>query len=185
MKNNYFKIIFLFSVFILTIGGLSILKSIYNIDRWSYLFYLNEDVETLIIGDSHPATALDPDIIKNSKNFSAMGETYFFTYVKLNHILYKNPNIKNVIIGFGYHNISKMYGERYLYHNPTERELYNRYYILLNGKAKSKIKSFRKNFIIALLKYDLGFPIQIYKDKFLFSYILGKKMDLKDSFISL
>jgi hypothetical protein len=73
-----------------------------------------------------------------------------------------------------------MYGEMYLYHNETEKEIYRRYFILLDESTKSEIKSFRKNFIIAYLKYNLGFPIQIYSDKFVFKHLLGKNPILSD-----
>lgn len=180
MKSNNFKIIFLFSIGIITVALFAYLRSFYDIDRWKHLFHLDEDVETLIIGDSHLMTALDPDIIKKSRNICATNENYIFTYLKLKHFLYRNPQINTVVIGFSYHNVSKMYGEMYLYHDATEKEIYRRYFILLDESAKSEIKKFRKNFIIAYLKYNLGFPIQIYSDKFVFKYLLRRNLTLTD-----
>ena len=180
MKSKYFNIIFLFSVGIITLALFARLKSFYDISRLDHLFHLDEEVETLIIGDSHLMTALDPDVIKKSINICATNENYIFTYLKLKHFLESNPQINTVVMGFSYHNISKMYGEMYLYHDATEKEIYRRYFILLDESAKSEIKSFRKNFIISYLKYDLGFPIQIYSDKFVFKWLLRRNPILSD-----
>jgi hypothetical protein len=141
---------------------------------------LEEDINTLIAGDSHPMTSLDPDIIKNSKNISLDSENYFFTYYKLKYFLSHNSKVKNVILGFDAQNISKKNSERFLSYVPVEKNSYRRYYALLDYPGKNKIKSFRKYFIIAFLKYDMGIPINFYKDRYVLKYLFKRHLNESD-----
>jgi len=100
------------------------------------IFKLNKNINTLIVGDSHTMTSLDPEIIEHSKNVSFNSENYFFSYYKLKHFLFYNSHIKVVILGFAPQNISKMSSEMFFFHEPTEKQLFDRYYSILEGKSK-------------------------------------------------
>jgi hypothetical protein len=152
----------------------------YDISSYKHIFKLDNDIKILIIGDSHQMSALDPNVIKNSKNIALDSENYFFTYYKLKYYLSHNPNIKNVILGFSTHNVSKMSSEMFIYHEPTEKQVLERYYRILDFEGKSRIMSFRKYFIISVLKYDLGIPLEIYKDDLLMKILLHRNVDETD-----
>jgi hypothetical protein len=154
-------------------------KYVHGVKVYNIAFPLEENINTLIIGDSHPMTSLDPEIIRNSKNISLDSENYFFTYYKLKYFLNHNSKVENVILGFDAQNISKKNSERFLSYVPVERNSYRRYYALLDYPGKNKIKSFRKYFIMAFLKYDMGIPINVYKDRYAFKYLF--KRDLNES----
>jgi len=60
---------------------------------------------TLILGDSHTAHALNPDIFKSAQNLSQGAEPYIVTYWKLQKVL-NDIDPDTVIIGFNHYNIS-------------------------------------------------------------------------------
>jgi len=64
--------------------------------------------ESVILGHSQPECAFNDSLIPGFKNASESGEAYFYTYIKCEKILEKNPQIKNVFIQFGVNNISKI-----------------------------------------------------------------------------
>ena len=66
----------------------------------------NDKISILIAGDSHPMTAINPDVICQSRNIAQTGEPYFMTYFKLKRILEDNPTISKVVLGYSFHNIS-------------------------------------------------------------------------------
>lgn len=78
------------------------LTYVINKNRFSNLI-TNEKV--IIMGDSHPKCAIDPDLIKNSINLSEHSESYLFTYYKLKNYLKYNSEVETLILGFGFHNI--------------------------------------------------------------------------------
>ncbi len=63
-------------------------------------FKIDENIESIVVGHSHSACAFNDSIIKNFKNLSSSGESYFYTYVKLKECLKQNPSIKTVFIEF-------------------------------------------------------------------------------------
>jgi hypothetical protein len=144
------------------------------------MFNLGKEIDTLIIGDSHPMSSLDPKLIRNSKNIAFDSENYFFTYYKLKRYLSCNSHIRKVILGFSTHNISKMSSEMFIYHEPTEKQVLERYYSLLDLEGKIRIMSFRKYFLRSVLKYDIGIPMEIYKSDLLIKRLLRKNTNEAD-----
>jgi hypothetical protein len=63
-------------------------------------FKLNNNIETVVFGHSHPETAYNDSLINNFKNLAQSGESYFYTYVKARKVLHQNPQIKNVLIEY-------------------------------------------------------------------------------------
>jgi|GEM_PF-6890938 len=59
---------------------------------------ISDSIETLVIGDSHTQTALNPALMRGCISMSYSDENYFFTYYKLKWALEKEKNIKNVIL---------------------------------------------------------------------------------------
>lgn len=72
---------------------------------------LADDVNTVIIGDSHTMWSIDTEDIKNVENISLNAEGYVYTYYKLQHLLSTERDISHVYLGFGYHNLSGYYDD--------------------------------------------------------------------------
>jgi len=75
---------------------------------------LANDVNTVIIGDSHTMWGIDASNIDRVRNISLNAEGYVYTYHKLEQLLNTESNISHVYLGFGYHNLSGYY-DKYIY----------------------------------------------------------------------
>lgn len=67
---------------------------------------LAKNINSLIIGHSHPAFAYNTRYINNSFNIAESGEAYVYTYFKVKRVIENNPQIKRVYIEFTNNNIS-------------------------------------------------------------------------------
>ena len=169
----------IYNIFILFISFqiLYYCKSIYHSKSYENIFKLNTKIDTLIIGDSHMRSALDPEIIKNSKNIALDTENYLCTYYKLKKFVSFNSHIRKVILGFSTHNVSKNQSEALFFQEPTEKQIFKRYYQLLDFEGKKRIvRLFSKYFIISFFKYDLGIPIRVYKDDYFLKNLFNRKI---------
>jgi hypothetical protein len=163
------KKIILFTLLVLTlISPIALVnKCIINHKLRSNEFKLAANITTLIIGDSHSETSLDPCLIPSSVNVSKSGESIFFTYYKLKYFITQNPGaIHNVILAFSYHNISKKFQEDYLFDDVKSSYPIGCYYKFLDYSGKKKLINFNNinNFIFYSLKNELGFPLMEYKE---------------------
>jgi hypothetical protein len=67
-----------------------------------------EEIDYLILGDSHAQNGIDPNLLNgNSYNFASSGETYFFCLQKLNFLLAHNKKVNHLILTLAPHNIDK------------------------------------------------------------------------------
>lgn len=114
-------------------------------------FRLPKNVITIFFGDSHTNTTFDPEIIENSFNASVDSEIYFNTYYKINTLLKSNPQIVNIVLSYGYHNLSFAYNQDVLYSD--------KYYFLYDQKGREMIHSAGDG---RLLKYEYGPVTNIY-----------------------
>lgn len=140
------------------------------------LFRLPTGVTTIIAGDSHPKTSLDPEFIPGSINISMDAENYVFTYYKLRHFLTLNPQITTVILGFSDHNLSKLFPESTL----NDFGGCDSYYLFLDQEGKGQINRSHLVFRLAALKYDLGIPINIYRNSFMWKAAAGRTLQPAD-----
>jgi hypothetical protein len=53
----------------------------------------------LVLGHSHPATALNPQFIPGLANLALGGEPFFYTYIKCRYLVSANPQLTTVFIG--------------------------------------------------------------------------------------
>jgi len=78
---------------------------LFRVDRlfWS----LHEDLDYLVLGDSHAQDDLDPAILGRAFNFASAGETYLQTRAKLKKILRdRSGRIRRVILPLDVHSFS-------------------------------------------------------------------------------
>lgn len=70
-------------------------------------FKFEPETKYVVFGHSHSKCAYNDSIIKNFKNISNNGESYFYTLPKLKQVIIQNPNIETVFIEFTNSQISK------------------------------------------------------------------------------
>lgn len=72
---------------------------------------LGDGVESVIVGDSHTAWAIDDAGVPGLRNVSLNAEGYKYTYRKLQHLLRSEPQIRRVYLAFSYANLSAYYDD--------------------------------------------------------------------------
>lgn len=142
-------------------------------------FRLPENITTVFFGDSHTNTSFDPLIIEDSFNASVESEIYFTTYSKMKVLLKSNPQIKNVVLSHGYHNLSFAYNKDVLYsdkyyslfdqwgkkiiHSAANGQLLEYKYGPFNSLF-TKWLAYLEHFVnssFIRLKYDVGVPVNL------------------------
>ena len=104
---------------------------------------------TLIMGDSHLKTSVDPTLLPNASNVCSGAEPYAVTYYKLQKYLKDNPQIEEIILGFSYNNLGGGQDRR------------------LNGRnAKSQFIRYYE-----ILPIDLPKRVEVNESKFYHTYI--------------
>jgi hypothetical protein len=91
---------------------------------------LDPGVDSVIVGDSHTAWAIDAAGIAGVQNVSHNAEGYKYTYGKLRHLLNSEPGVRRVYLGFSYHNLSSYYDDYIV--GPTFRFFVERYLSILS-----------------------------------------------------
>ncbi|PIE87349.1 MAG: hypothetical protein CSA03_00645 [Bacteroidetes bacterium] len=90
-------VIFSTLTLIISFGLIALLNSLVQKDGF---YHVNEDISSIVVGDSHPECAFNDSLIDSMKNFAQSGESYFYTYVKLKRILEHNSHIDRVFVEF-------------------------------------------------------------------------------------
>ena len=105
----------------------------------------NEQIHTLIVGDSHPMMSINPILLTKSKNICSSAETLFLTNKKLIYFTQKyNP--KRIILGLSPHNLSEFNDKKY-YENESAETMIKRSYPYTN------LNEISKYFQISKIKY--------------------------------
>jgi hypothetical protein len=132
MMKRFIRKSILFCVIVI---GCILLSSVIIIEINRQLYgkiRIENRITTIIVGDSHTACAINDSLPSEIRNVSVLSEGYFFSYLKLKRIIYDNNNIKNVVLGFSYHNLSTRY-ELFVYGTPFFNSI-NRYISLMELK---------------------------------------------------
>ncbi|MEI6047792.1 MAG: hypothetical protein WCS03_02750 [Bacteroidota bacterium] len=125
LKRSFlFCVVVIFCVFICTILIIEINRILFGKIK------IENEITTIILGDSHTECAINDSIMSETRNVSLLSEGYFFSYLKLENIIDNNDNLKNVILGFSYHNLSIHY-DQFVYGTPTFSSI-SRYVPLMN-----------------------------------------------------
>ena len=82
----------------------SVLISYFTVNFFINTYFINKNKPhvkgtTVIMGDSHTMTSLDPEKFNSADNISQTAEPYFVTYFKLKQIL-KYKRVDTVLLGF-------------------------------------------------------------------------------------
>lgn len=136
---------FLIKVFKFSVFAVTVIACLYVLTTALYLYRLNtiklsDNINTLVLGDSQTQTAVNDSIFPNSVNYSHNSEHYLITYNVLKLVVSNNPQIKNVVLGCSFHNISSFY-DRCLFNEGNKAEgiskmLCSRYFSMLDNSNK-------------------------------------------------
>lgn len=164
MMNKFLKLVFkitiLFFIFLSLISWLNFQVISHSLQPKNFI--LNHKTQTVIVGDSHTKTAINPKYLKNSINTSIAAEDFIYSYYKIKLILEANPSLQNIILGISYHNISDFNKSKQI--GEQAKSLLSYYYMLLDQEGEELVCSFSEPFIINKLKYDYGIPIASKED---------------------
>ena len=67
---------------------------------------IDSSVTTIICGDSHTKTAICDSIMPASVNISIASQSYYYTFETLKRLIFVNPHIDKVILGYSFHSIA-------------------------------------------------------------------------------
>jgi len=88
-----FLILLLGLLLILEVGSREVINSKIEVK-------IKSKPQILLVGHSHPECAFNDSLINNFKNLAESGESYFYTYFKLQEVLAQNPSINTVFIEY-------------------------------------------------------------------------------------
>ena len=144
-------------------------------------FKLKENKQILIVGHSHSECAYNDSLLEGVANFSHSGESYFYTYFKMEKLIERNPNIKTVFIEFTNNQICKsmndwIWGEKYMSYRFPKYGVFmdlDSYKLLwkenpkgLMSSSKNLIKHSIKSMFKGFKNYeDIGGYIHLVRDK--------------------
>lgn len=74
--------------------------------KTSKSFSFDQKLKTIFLGDSHIQNAINDTLYSGALNLGRNSETTYHSFYKLKAILAAEHNIKNVVLGFGHHNLS-------------------------------------------------------------------------------
>ena len=183
MKFFIFKII-IFITIPLTVTYVSLLFLNKKNTQLLNNYKIKSNINTLILGDSHMEATVIDSLYPNAQNISQTGEGYIYTYAKLSILLKNNTNIKTIILGYGYHNISQYFDFAIFGNNSIST--YSNFYCILSKEQRAELDS--KNQLLlfkSLIKiYKNGITNILIKEKnysFLGSYLSTETNKVLDS----
>lgn len=163
MKIFLQKILVFISIIIIVITLITtvnrVIVNVYN------PFKITDSKNILILGDSHTRYAINDKILKNTCNFSYKADSYFYTYVKLRHILKLNPQIDTVFISFSGHNIHKENEEAWLFNDSHLHERLKNYLPMLNFEDIIFIAKSNPSELCSSLFGQILFPMYFFTKK--------------------
>lgn len=160
MKQFVKKVLFFYGLVIVSTTLVIVLTIKMNRKMFSRVI-LDNNISTLIMGDSHTIFEINGSLFPNTQNISKTAEGYIFSYLKLRSILNNNSQIKNIILGVSYHNLSAYYDD-YIYGNDSYysisqfialMELEEILYLLRLSPSSQNMKSILQNSLKNIYQY--------------------------------
>jgi hypothetical protein len=117
-------------------------------------YHLDENIHTVLIGDSHIQMTLNDSVLPNTKNLSRNAETFLFSYYKLATLLQQNPSLKRVFLGYGYHSLSNN-NDNYTF-GMYSKDIATRYFFILPLAIQTKMMATNGQVLPSFIKNALG-----------------------------
>lgn len=182
MKKFMYNVASFVGIFLVLLAGVFFVRSSYHKPH-----KLLDDTRILLLGDSHVQYSIDDSRLANTQNVAIISEGYIYTYYKLKEILFANPQLTTVILGFSYHNISSYYDDSVL----GKRGLFaQRYIMILDLSGINELFTQRPGFISPFIRgivhslpyiggftsIDNHFSLAAMNKRIKFQYFEGKKV---------
>lgn len=142
------------------------------------VFKLDQQVSVMFVGDSHAETAFNPQLIKNSDSIAKSGENYFYSYYKLKHFLDYNPQVRTIVLGHSYHNITKEYQDAFLTGDKASAS--EAYFWLIDQEGRKNLRPQGTGYLVNILKYQYGIPLQFYRNSMMQKMMTGRVLRRPD-----
>ena len=104
MKQFLKNIIIYGTILTTSFTGLLFLSN--SICRYFFKIKIPPQKNVLVVGTSHPESAINDNLIPRTKNMAQSGTCYFYTYIKSREIINHNPHIDTLVLGYSYGDIS-------------------------------------------------------------------------------
>ncbi len=146
--KRLFRHILVFAIPILILSVISILSARKFFDNDDF-YKLKPQTKIILLGHSQTECGVNDKLIDGMQNFSQGGESYFYSYLKLQKLLDSNPTVKNVVISFSNNQIQEkmdkwVWGDENMYnYYPKYAFMMQRpdYEILMRNNFKTMLAS--------------------------------------------
>lgn len=140
--NNYFLCFFkklFFFIFLSVIFTIIVFYFINKSKREMISFKVDNDINYVFLGHSHIGSAYNDSIIKNSINLGEGGESYMYTYFKLQKLIKDNDENKiTYFVEFTNNQIDTAMN-RWIFFEPYISDKLPRYFFLMDNYSLRKI----------------------------------------------
>jgi hypothetical protein len=111
---------------------------------------------TVVMGDSHTMTGINPKLLTNTVNISQTAEPYIVTYYKLKHVV-KHNRMDTLMLGFSFQNIASFNDKKVL--DPFWcHEVFDRTYSIISLNDLKGIEINYSSYARSIVKNMLLFP---------------------------
>ena len=111
---------------------------------------------TLVMGDSHTMTSIDPGLLKRAQNISQSAEPYPVSYFKLKELI-KFNKIDTIYLGFSFQNISAFNDKKFS--DPEwSKEMFDRTYSLIPLSSLEDFEIDRMTYSRSVFENMMIFP---------------------------
>ncbi len=99
-QEKWFPFLSKFCLFSLLFGLLFFSVFYFSFFYFNHYYRLDlaEDIETVVLGNSHPQCAINDELLTKTKNLSRAGEPIYYVLPKLQHLIQNNHHVKQVIL---------------------------------------------------------------------------------------
>ena len=185
--RKFIKNLFAFIFAFIFICILFIISTIFVYKQKLHNVSFNKNISIVICGDSHPMSAINDSILKNSINISNHSQHYIYTYNVLKIALKNNPQIKTVILGSSFHSFNEydkiiFDADKATPHYPTFFPIldYESATLIISNNFLSFIKS-SKGVIKSIIKSIISNDNSYQSYPFFGYYYKSKNNNLNDS----
>jgi hypothetical protein len=152
MKKFVLNII-LFSAIPLISLILGLLLLDYLNNRRFESFRIAPQKTAIVTGDSHIRMSINDSLLSRGITIAQESESFRFTYLKLSTLLPRNPNVKELYLGFSYHCLSDYYDV----FGTEAKEVSARYFFILSAREKVEYLWTCRNSLVFYLQHIIEF----------------------------
>lgn len=182
MKSFIYRLIFSILIFITIFFLFDFLSTRLIVSNSD--FKLSSNPKYIVLGHSHPECAFDDSLISNFSNLSHSGESYFYTFQKIEEVLKQNKSITTIFVEFSNNQVDEkmndwIWGDKFIdYRYPIYSSFmsFDDNFLLIKNNFKGFYNAYsisNKNKFLRIFEKDFNFKDEIggYRD------LRGTKID--------